>query len=463
VIIWGAGFALLGMWAALVWWRRDKFDSAVWAAGFAMLSALSRPHLCLAPLAFLVVIGLLKARKAGKYDEVALVAVLSLAVMASPVIVNVMKFGTVGVPYERHVDLGQDPVRLARTANSGESPAHIPTQVLNYLRPDGLKFTSDFPYVDFHYGKMAKVQAIPPATSDDFETFDFSSLTATGPLFFLLLIAAAVLLWRRRKEKEDLSPLLPVLLTAGAAVPLLATFGFYGVVERYKADAMPLLVWVVAWSAPFLLRELRASLVRPVLVGAAVLTAYQAFVMFGLGLMAYTAPSDAPAQASLRLDRARSFVGLSTDNKIWLEANQLRDAPLAQNLQACGPNAQPNGERLSLTLEMPPVERRVQTLLQYDGPTVGYARVSDDRLFIILGLRYAAYETIGPLPVLPGTNKLTLQRVGDAGRSCLTWNDTPLTLMDISSPARPTSIGTNKLGSSVTTDDFTGKVSATSQ
>jgi len=51
-----------------------------------------------------------------------------------------------------------------------------------------------------------------------------------------------------------------------------------------------------------------------------------------------------------------------------------------------------------------------------------------------------------------------LQPVGTPAESCITWNDMQIGLIDLPTPAQPTTIARNSFGSEFTTDDFAGKV-----
>lgn len=162
------------------------------------------------------------------------------------VAVNVAKFGTLlSVPADKQLLSLTDPERGAWFAgNNGSffSPRFLPTTLVQYWRPDALRFERLIPGVRF--GPLATdrgsypVEQITPATS----------LTVSALLLLLLAVVGVVWMLRQRCRTW----LLVVVATAIGALP---TFAIGFVANRYLIDMLPPLmvggavgVWVVvAW------------------------------------------------------------------------------------------------------------------------------------------------------------------------------------------------------------------------
>lgn len=111
-----------------------------------------------------------------------------------------------------------------------------PTTLVQYLRPDALRFTSTFPFVD-----------LPPRASGiggvSFDLIDHSSsVPASMPAVFALALVGLFVITRRARgaSGEGLSALrVPVV---GALVGAVTIIPFGYIANRYLADAMPALV-----------------------------------------------------------------------------------------------------------------------------------------------------------------------------------------------------------------------------
>jgi hypothetical protein len=171
--------------------------------------------------------------------------------------VNFAKFQSLlRVPPERQI-LYSHPARTAAleaTNNTMFGSEYAWTMLPQTLRPDGVRFTSLFPWVSFPPRAHVFVDA-------SFDTIDLSaSLTATMPLFFILSIVGLVGVVRARGRIGDNLTLaclrLPVLSAAICTIPTI-TIAF--IAHRYLSDFMPLMFLlgaaglhvVLAWvSAP---------------------------------------------------------------------------------------------------------------------------------------------------------------------------------------------------------------------
>ncbi len=152
--------------------------------------------------------------------------------------VNYLKFGVpFGLPVTDQVWTSVNAYRrqfLASNHNSEEGIAFIPSDALAYLRLDGLRFTSVFPFVTLPAG---------PATAVNGVLFDrryrTASLPSSMPLLFLLSCWGMVTAFRPRPIGKVALTRIP-LLAAGSAGAALLLWGY--IAPRYLADFVPFLV-----------------------------------------------------------------------------------------------------------------------------------------------------------------------------------------------------------------------------
>ena len=114
----------------------------------------------------------------------------------------------------------------------------MPTNLLQYLRPDRISFHHPFPYVGFgggplNIGNVARDPELPTA-----------SLTSTTTLLLLLaglgvLVVVVAAVARRLRLEEARVLRLPILAAAASFIP---TLMLAEVAERYLADLTPLFV-----------------------------------------------------------------------------------------------------------------------------------------------------------------------------------------------------------------------------
>jgi hypothetical protein len=132
----------------------------------------------------------------------------------------------------------------------------IPTDLLAYLRPDGLRLHSGLPFIDFRLGVTAGVQyvGIPPGS---ILAEPWSTVPDEMPLAVILVLAAGVY-WARRQLGRGLRlrPALWALLASPMAYCIAAGLGACvvtltqcGITGRYLGDGVPLIVILVAASA----------------------------------------------------------------------------------------------------------------------------------------------------------------------------------------------------------------------
>ena len=236
------GLALIAEWAASGFVDRRLL---LGASAAALAATLTR-----APIGFGVSLALIacggvllwRSRRTG-FDRGRWALIGGVLPIVAHVVVNFAKFGTLlSVPGDRQLLSLTDPARAAWFAgNNGSffSSRFLPTTLVQYLRPDGIRFERLVPGVRF--GPLAVDRGSYPAES----ITPASSLPASATLLLVLALIGVVWLLRRRNRTW----LLLVVASLAGAVP---TFMIGFVANRYLIDMLPPLIvagaigiWVV--------------------------------------------------------------------------------------------------------------------------------------------------------------------------------------------------------------------------
>jgi hypothetical protein len=185
------------------------------------------------------------------------------------------------LPMQNHVLMRINPERLARIHGTYIQPQNLPSTLWNYLRPDGVVFGGDFPYVQplppqaFERSAGVRLDWVEP----------FVSVTATSPLWCLLAaMGLRPVLRRGRLAVRDRVVLGCILLgtfVGGAIILVWACIS-----HRFLHDWFPFLM--VAGLLGYV--DLRASLSRsrgfPWLAGLlVVLGVYSCYVCVATALV----------------------------------------------------------------------------------------------------------------------------------------------------------------------------------
>ena len=137
---------------------------------------------------------------------------------------------------------------LAANHNAEEGIVFVPTNFVTYLRPDGLRLSSIFPFIT--------LPARPPAALGGVlfdRRYRTASITASTPLLFVLSCWGMVTAFRPRPiGKVALTRLL--LLAAGSAGAALLLWGY--IAPRYLGDFVPFLVLASAVAMADIWRRL---------------------------------------------------------------------------------------------------------------------------------------------------------------------------------------------------------------
>jgi len=168
---------------------------------------------------------------------------------------NYAKFGVpFGVPITDQVWSHVNAYRerfLAANHNSEVGTEYAPTNLITYLRPDGLSISRVFPFVSLPTG---------PPTALNGVLFDklyrTASISASSPLLFLLSLWGLVTAFRPNAVGKVAWTRL-LLLAAGSAGAALLLWGYIG--PRYLGDFVPFLVLASAVAMADIFRRLERS------------------------------------------------------------------------------------------------------------------------------------------------------------------------------------------------------------
>jgi hypothetical protein len=254
------GFALIAEWAASGFVERRLLLGAS-AAAFA--ATLTRAPIGLGVSVALVVcgIGLLWRSRTTGFDRGRWALVGGVLPVVAHVVVNVAKFGSLtSVPGDRQLLSLTDPVRAAWFAgNNGSffSYRFLPTTLVHYLRPDGIRFERLVPGIRF--GPLAVDRGSYPAES----ITPASSLPAGATLLLVLAVVGVVWLVRHRNRTW-------LLLVGAAVLGAVPTFMIGFIANRYLIDMLPPLVVAGAIGIWVILDLPRQRVVRTLGVALAV-------------------------------------------------------------------------------------------------------------------------------------------------------------------------------------------------
>ncbi|HSP30042.1 MAG TPA: hypothetical protein VLN74_15935, partial [Ilumatobacteraceae bacterium] len=232
---------------------RELEDSSArtqwWLGGALALAALNRPTLGLGCVLVVVAVVAMRSWRRRRFGpgewRLAGVSAASLLLLVLP---NMLRFGRpLGPPMELQVLSQVDEQRMRMLAYAGGDfvdPRYLPTNLLAYLRPDGLSVSARFPFLDAPH-------QLPHVFGDAVYdiTYRTPSLPAATPLLFglgMLGLVVGIMTARDRAAARWL------LVVAAVGVPAGATLLIWGfLAPRYLADfvvtLLPLSVIGLAW------------------------------------------------------------------------------------------------------------------------------------------------------------------------------------------------------------------------
>jgi hypothetical protein len=287
-ILWGVAFGFAAFEAILAWIERPRGSVLLLAGVLATLALLSRvgvgigPPIALGLLAVAVALvriwprakrvtaGLGLVTEQLGWNVVAGLVAACLAPVALYALVNEAKFGTLfSIPFDHQAVNAIVPQRAAVLAANGgtlQNVRALPTNLLQYLRPDAVQLDAAWPWV--------RLPSWRPSVIGDvrYDLLDHtSSVTAAMPLFVVLGLGGLVAMVRagaRTTVATARSVTLPFVGALCAAVPSLT---IVYIAERYTGDFLPLLVLPALVGLHAFVRWSRSSSARRgLVVGASI-------------------------------------------------------------------------------------------------------------------------------------------------------------------------------------------------
>ena len=223
--------------------------------------------------------------------------------LALYVAINEIKFDTLfSIPINHQVITYESAHRRAVLAANGESLfglKFVPTNLLQYARPDALTVTRLFPWV-FFPGKALVLGHLL------YDTRDWtSSVPASVPVLFLLAVVGVVVVYRPARSRSPVDatmsageltavsePSVALRITAlrlplvGAAAGTAGILTIWFIAERYLADVMPLLLLaaLAGWHFVFSHRRVPRTARVVVVVVLAMLALFELWTTFSISL-----------------------------------------------------------------------------------------------------------------------------------------------------------------------------------
>jgi hypothetical protein len=300
-LLWSVALTLGSVFALLGVLERPSTGRVVASAVFVLCAALNRGstgYACI--LAALLVAGWFALGNMGVENRRWSLPLLGIGLVPAAIlaVVNLVKFGHVlgfseSEQLWTHIDAHRQAF-LAANHNDPFGAQFLPSTLLAYFRPDGIGFSSLFPFITL---PTSHASIVGNVAFD--ETDPTLSLPASMPLLLLLAVWGTVTAFRPHSVgRAHLTRLLLVATAAGCLGVLL--FGF--IANRYLADFLPFLVFGSMIGAVDLCRRLSGRS-RPLQYAAGA----SLVVLALLGLWANTAAAIGPA-AGWTSNQALSYV-----------------------------------------------------------------------------------------------------------------------------------------------------------
>jgi hypothetical protein len=209
---------------------------------------------------------------------------------------------------------------LAANGGKAFSVRFIPSTVIAYFRPDGLRITDVFPFITL---PATPPRAIGHAVLD--MTYRTASVPASMPLFFLLGIWGTVTTFKRRAVGRIALLRIPILAATAGTV---GVFVWGYIADRYLSDFIPLLFLASAVGIADVWRRLDS---RPRRLRTGVTAVVSALAVFGIvsNVAIASTPGDVLAwKGSLVQRYVQRQESLSTAMGNPISANVLRGSQL---------------------------------------------------------------------------------------------------------------------------------------
>jgi hypothetical protein len=291
-LLWGGAFALLSYWALIRFLDGLKGPDLAATIVFGFLAINARPLNGAGPafaLTAVILLSVLSGMKGGGRPGVwaskfarafvpseagarvspvlrGLGLGLALATLLSPFVVMYLKFGEPMPDFSHHVQIMDDPARLARTGGALSSLGNVPFHLSFYFATFASSLSADFPWITMVPPDWTALQRFPGAKIDYLEQRVHPVLTM--PPFFVF---GALGLWACAKGGVGIRPFRIAALSAFAAGSLV----FFAVSgsQRYIHDFFPLFVLAaavgLAYATSFCGRAARLGTLAALIVLAA--------------------------------------------------------------------------------------------------------------------------------------------------------------------------------------------------
>lgn len=239
-IMWGVAACTLVQYRLFRELEASSARNQWWLGAALALAVLNRPTLglgCLLVVISVVGVRSWRRRRLGP-DEYRLAGLGAVSLMLL-VVPNMLRFGRpLGPPMELQVLSQVDEQRMKMLAYAGGDfvdPRYLPTNLLAYLRPDGMSLSGRFPFLDTPH-------QLPHVFADAVYdiTYRTPSLPASTPLLFALGVVGAVLGIRAARSDAVARWLLLAAATGVPAAAILMIWGFLA--PRYLADFVVMLL-----------------------------------------------------------------------------------------------------------------------------------------------------------------------------------------------------------------------------
>lgn len=252
-ILWGAAGTIIGTNLLWRWWHERRQWQFVAATASYIFAACSRPTNAFVGTTFVLGVAWITRRQllVNRKNIVQMVSLAALPAIAAFGIFFV-KFGSPLPSFDTYEQRHNPTMTAIAELNDGKLSGiqFTPTILMATLRPDTIKWSSDWPWIRFKYGwpseQLNRVTYLPPLKQDSIYVEKTVSLPDIMPLSVFATICILASYIRRRHWSVEF-----FLLVALCTTPLVAST-WSGISSRYLGDWYPLVVIGTAFSAALL-------------------------------------------------------------------------------------------------------------------------------------------------------------------------------------------------------------------
>lgn len=299
--IWAAATAVGGLYWLVRTVEEPTRAHALWLGGFALAAVMSRipAGWAVSGAALVTALWLLTpARRARNGSLWSLFLMAGSIPILAGVAYNMVRFDHPWLfPLDKQVWTEVNAQRRAALAANGGTltgPQFLPSSLVNYFRPDGIRIVDHFPWVTL---PPEPAKAYAGAFVD--QVYRTGSVTTFMPLLFALSVVAAASLLRFRRNRH-LRPLIAVFMGGIAVSSGIMGYGYLS--NRYVSDLVPGLVVggaIGLWALAEIVMPRRLTLVPAIVLMS---------LLGGVGLWANAATGYEVAQTTWRGDRLANYL-----------------------------------------------------------------------------------------------------------------------------------------------------------